>query len=242
MTPEIVERTLSTSLKAIILDCDGVILESVEIKTRAFRSLFQGYPAHLDRIIQLHRDNTGLSRYDKFQIIYRDYLRQPLSEAEIARLDHAFSDLVFREVLTCPFVPGAEEFLVEAGKQWPLFLVSGTPHEELCQVVRERGLARYFRQIYGSPRRKERLLRDIARAYAWDARDLIFIGDSLVDRQAAQAVGIHFVGRVREGTATPFPESVRWIVSNLKELAARWNTIVEEIGSDLRSSALSPDA
>lgn len=223
------ERTGPSTLKAIIFDFDGVILESVDIKTEAFRRLFKDYPDHVERIVQLHRENTGLSRYEKFRIIYRDYLRKPLTEQDIVRLDRAFSELVIAEVMSCRFVPGAQEFLAYAACHWPLFIVSGTPHDELCKIVQVRGLARYFRQVHGSPRSKEVLLREILGAYGWEAKDIVFVGDSGADAQAARTVGIRFVGRVREGATTPFPDTVRWIVSDMKELAARWDAMLGEL-------------
>lgn len=218
-----------STLKAVILDFDGVIIESVDIKTRAFRLLFQDHPNHLERIVQLHRDNTGLSRYEKFRIIYRDYLKKPLSEKEVTRLDRTYSNLVVTEVLSCPFVPGAQEFLAHAVGHWPLFVVSGTPHDELGDIVRRRGLGRYFRQVYGSPRSKKDLLREILSDNGWRSRDIVFVGDGLADFRAADAVEVPFVGRVPIGTANPFPTSVRWVISDLQDLMNRWKTIVAEL-------------
>lgn len=227
--PGTAQRAGPTALKAVILDFDGVILESVEIKTEGFRRLFQDYPDHLERIVQLHRANTGLSRYEKFRIIYRDFLKKPLSDGEITHLDRAFSELVLTEVLSCPFVPGAQEFLAHAAGHWPLFVVSGTPHDELCEIVQRRGLARYFRQVYGSPRSKKVLLREILRVNGMGSRELVFIGDGLADLHAAEAVRIPLIGRVCKGERNPFPVSVRWVVSDLRDLLCRWPLIVAEL-------------
>ena len=218
-----------STLKAVILDFDGVILESVDIKTRAFHLLFQDRPDQIERIVQLHRDNTGLSRYEKFRIIYLDYLKKPLSEKEVSRLDRAYSNLVVAEVLSCPFVPGAQEFLAHAVGRWPLFVVSGTPHDELREIVQLRGLGRYFHRVYGSPRSKETLLREILAENGWCSKNLVFVGDGLADLHAADAAGIPFVGRVCKGESNPFPASVRSIVSDLQDLLSRWPTIVADL-------------
>ena len=45
-------------IKNIIFDFDGVILESVEIKTQAFAKLFSNYPLYIDEIISHHRNNS----------------------------------------------------------------------------------------------------------------------------------------------------------------------------------------
>ncbi len=46
-------------LKALIFDFDGVIFESVDIKTRAFREIFKNHPEHLDRITRRQLSNGG---------------------------------------------------------------------------------------------------------------------------------------------------------------------------------------
>lgn len=117
----------SSPCKAVALDFDGVVLESVDIKARAFRTLFTGFPDEVERIVQFHREHLGLSRYEKFSIIYRDILRRPLSETDIERLGRQFATLIAEEIRLCPFVPGALEFLTKTSASLPIFIVSGTP-------------------------------------------------------------------------------------------------------------------
>lgn len=213
-------------LKAVVFDFDGIILESVDLKTRSFHALFHDHPQDLDRIVQLHLENGGLSRYEKFEIIYRDYLRQPLSEVERSRLDQEFSAFVAKEILACPFVPGALEFLVRESGHVPFFVVSGTPEAELREIVQLRKLDRYFCRIYGSPRGKDVLLREILTVNSLQSSEVVFVGDSMTDLMASASAGVHFVGRVPAGSANPFPDSVRWVVSDLHELASRWPAIL----------------
>ena len=56
-------------IKAIIFDFDGVICESVNVKTIAFKKLFADYPEHQDRIVEYHLVNGGISRYEKLRIL-----------------------------------------------------------------------------------------------------------------------------------------------------------------------------
>ena len=49
-------------IKAIIFDFDGVLVESAEIKTKAFEMLFSDYPDTIDDIVQYHKKNMGISR------------------------------------------------------------------------------------------------------------------------------------------------------------------------------------
>ena len=48
-------------IKAIILDFDGVILESVSVKTEAFRKLFSNKPDYVDEIVEFHIKNGTIT-------------------------------------------------------------------------------------------------------------------------------------------------------------------------------------
>ncbi|MCK8519384.1 HAD family hydrolase [Methanoculleus sp. 7T] len=66
------------ALFTVILDFDGVIVESIPLKTVAFRKIFSFAPEHLDEIIAFHLENGGMSRYDKFRYIYANILNEDL--------------------------------------------------------------------------------------------------------------------------------------------------------------------
>lgn len=59
-------------IEVIILDFDGVVVESVDIKTEAFRELFQEYE-NVDDIVQYHLQNNAISRFIKFKYIYESF-------------------------------------------------------------------------------------------------------------------------------------------------------------------------
>ena len=42
-------------INAIIFDFDGVLVESVDIKTQAFKNLFSFAPNHINDIIEYHK-------------------------------------------------------------------------------------------------------------------------------------------------------------------------------------------
>ena len=51
--------------RAIIFDFDGVIVESEEIKTRAFISMYRGYgPAVVEAAVAHHRANGGIDGHE----------------------------------------------------------------------------------------------------------------------------------------------------------------------------------
>lgn len=188
----------------IIFDFDGVILESTDIKTRAFRELFSPYPDQLEAIVAYHEANAGISRFRKFRHIHEHILERPFDAEEERALGERFSDLVVEEVIRCPFVPGALELLKAYIKECPLFLASGTPEGELRRLVEARNLTAFFRSVYGSPKGKPAIIEEILDITAKPKTSLVFVGDGMSDYEAAKAAGVAFVGRGRPGRRHPF--------------------------------------
>jgi len=185
-----------TAPLAVALDCDGVILESVEAKTRAFGALFAEHgPEASAFMVRWHLEHGGVSRYRKFAHFYRERLGREITPEESADLDRRFSDLCLAEVLASPMVPGALEFLKEWDARLPLYVVSGAPEGELREIFARRGLTGHFRAVYGSPAAKPEILARILTEEGLPPRRLLMVGDSGTDRDAAAAVGALFYGR-----------------------------------------------
>jgi HAD superfamily hydrolase (TIGR01549 family) len=212
--------------RAVVFDFDGVILESIDVKTRAFVALFDRWPQHEDAIRRLHLENTGVSRYEKFVRIHRDILGVPLDDEEKERLGREFGRLIREEMLSCEFVTGARELLERLAASYMLFVASGTPEEEMREIVSARGLDRYFEGVYGSPASKAEILRRILGEHQLAAGEVVFVGDALSDYEGARAVDVLFVARVPQGDPSIFPDDgVLATVSDLRELGERWDTL-----------------
>jgi HAD superfamily hydrolase (TIGR01549 family) len=212
--------------RAVVFDFDGVILESVDVKTRAFVALFDRWPEHAESIRRLHLDNAGVSRYEKFARIHRDILGVPLDDAERDRLGREFGRLIREEMLSCEFVIGARELLEQFAPSYALFVASATPEEEMREIVSERGLDGFFTDVYGSPASKAEIMRLILTEHELAPNEVVFVGDALSDYEGARAVDVPFVARVPPGEASIFPDDgVLATVSDLRELALRWEAL-----------------
>lgn len=197
-----------TSYKTVILDFDGVIVESLAIKDKAFEEVFKDFPTELPEIMKYHRAHNAIIRYEKFRYIYEVILQKPYT-AEIAeRLSAQFSHFVFEQIVSCPYVRGAKEFLDEFQRHVLLYLVSINPPQELRRILAARKLDGYFTDVYAHPWPKADAIRDILRRNNFEEKEAIFIGDSPEDFKAAQMAGIGFLARQSDKSWSAYPVKV----------------------------------
>lgn len=188
-------------LKAVIFDFDGVLAESVNIKTEAFKRLFEKEGTDVvDRVIVYHLEHGGVSRFEKFKYIYKEILRRTLSDEEFSSLCERFEELVLSAVMSAPEVNGASECLRKLQGKVRLFIVSGTPQDEMRLIAKVRGIGHYFDGIYGSPETKTELVRKILDTYNLKADEVVFIGDAMTDYNAAKETGTGFIARITPET------------------------------------------
>jgi len=201
--------------KVIILDFDGTIVESVGIKDAAFYELFKGFPEHLEEIMAYHLSQNATIRFEKFEFIYRNILKQPYSEEIKEKLSSRFSNIVFDKIAECAYVRGALEFLDHFSSVIPLYLVSMSPGDELGEILRKRSLTQYFKKVYSSSWKKVDAIDDILRREDVLPHETVFVGDAYEDFQAAQSMNVSFVGRDSE---KPFFDSGVQVFEDLCEI------------------------
>ena len=106
-------------IKAIIFDYDGVIAESVNVKTEAFAELYKPYGEKIvQKVIEHHEANGGVSRFEKFKIYHKDFLGEDIDQQKVYELAKQFSDLVLQKVIDSPYVIGAYDFISSNFTNW----------------------------------------------------------------------------------------------------------------------------
>lgn len=189
------KRKSRALLKVLILDFDGVVVESNSIKTRAFEKVFARFPEHLDAMRAFHQAHVSASRYTKFGYL-AELLGRNGDATLIADLAADFSGRVMDEMKTVPMVNGAETFLAMVKGRLPIFLASVTPEPELKHILAERGLADWFTDVYGCPPwTKPNALRSVLARESASPGEALLIGDSAGDQRAALETGVNFLGR-----------------------------------------------
>ena len=178
-----------------MFDFDGVLVESVDVKTRAFAALYAEHGKEVvAAVVAHHLAHGGLSRFEKFRHCHRVFLGRDLPAAEERALGERFSALVEDAVVASAWIPGAREFLEAWHGQLPMYVASGTPEAELLRIVERRGMARYFAGVRGTPATKGELIAGFARAEGVSPERVLMVGDSTTDYEGALQAGSGFVG------------------------------------------------
>ncbi len=202
-------------LEALFFDFDGVIVDSNSTKTEAFGTLFGAYDRDIvDQIVAYHRSYGGISRVEKIRYAHEHFIGQPLTEAEVGRWSARYSELVVEKVIAANLIKGAMEFLESHSQSLPVFVISGTPEDELTYIIERRNMLGLFREILGSPVKKPDHIRNLLAGYRLAPERCIFIGDALTDYHAARETGMHFIG-VQSNVS--FPEGTT-VLTDCREL------------------------
>lgn len=176
-----------------IFDCDGVILDSNRLKIDAMRETLLSLKysdESVDECVGYFAKNFGKSRFHHVDVFLDGFLLGQFSSREAAesQILSGFSRKCIDLYLTASLTPGFIEFItsLEGNK----YVASGSEQEELRIVFLNRGLNKYFVQIYGSPTQKNELVKNIVNMEK--SSETIIFGDAVSDLEAAEENGIAF--------------------------------------------------
>ena len=181
-------------IKAIIFDFDGVILDSNNLKTKAFKDLYKDIDKNdLKKILDFHKLNAGLSRFKKISYFQRNIIRKDYSSREIINKSKKFSNLVLNKIIKAKYINGAKKFITNNKSKKLLFISSGTPQIELKYISNKKKISIFFDGIYGSPNDKNLHIKNIKKKWDLKNKEILFIGDSIIDLTAASKFKLHFL-------------------------------------------------
>lgn len=210
----------------VIFDCDGVLLNTMAQKIRAFREWVPVHHAELtEAFMERVMHGFGKSRRHHIEGFYADLVGRPpeadFLEAEIQR----FTEICEPLCASAGWLSGSREFIeacMDAGVM--RYVLSGTPQEPLEEMLAAHGAREIsrdapdamFHRILGSPPAKPEHLEQILSETHTPAHRAVFIGDANADHFAAVHVGVHFVYTPSEAKR-PDGETPT-IVEDLREL------------------------
>lgn len=179
----------------VFWDFDGVLKDSVAVKTDAFVRLFQRFGGDIaSRVRSHHEKNGGMSRLEKMPL-YLEWAGENVTPQNIEAYCQRFSDIVLRRVIAAPWVAGVERILRKNPYAQEFILVTATPQDEITEILESLDLRSCFSEVFGAPTKKGEAICDcLSRRDALRSRCLM-IGDARADMDAALENGIPFLLR-----------------------------------------------
>lgn len=182
-----------TEYKALVFDCDGVVLNSNRVKTDAFYQAALPYgEAAAQALVEYHVQHGGISRYKKFAYFLESIVEPSQQGPGFEELLSRYASEVYEGLMCCDIADGLHELRESTGNaRW--LIVSGGDQAELRAVFAARGIDQLFDGgIFGSPDTKDEILkRELANVNI--QQPALFLGDSKYDYQAASTARLDFV-------------------------------------------------
>lgn len=227
---------VSMSIRAVILDFDGVIADTERLHFAAFRDVFAGRgwtldePTYFDRYLGC--DDVGLVKE------FAEDRGLSLSADDIEGLVSAKGHLFGRHLTSSDILfPGARPSIERLAAQFTIGIASGALHHEIVAILRTAGLADVFGAIVAADDvsatkpAPEPYLTAAARlgvAPEW----CVAVEDSAPGLQSARAAGMRTIGVTTTSPAHALTEADR-VVAGLHEVSPE---LVAELGATKKGS------
>lgn len=182
--------------KVVVWDFDGVLMDSMPVRSRGFELVLASYPKQeIQELLNYHNQNGGLSRYVKFRYFFEEIRREKVSDTEVDGLASSFSGIMRAQLNNRDLlIQDSMTFVQAMHEDFRMHIASGSDENELRYLCKELDISRYFVSIHGSPKPKRRILADLLEANGYRVKDVVLVGDSTNDADAAFANAVDFVG------------------------------------------------
>ena len=167
----------------ILLDVDGVILDSNQLKSEAIFQATLKFTNH-ETAREFTNYFTALNGVPR-EIKINHYFAESSINGKILE---AYNDLLRDSAKDVKMTEGAIEFLELKSKETTLVALSGASHSELVSIFKSLRINQFFSQIFGGPTSKTENIENID-----TSKVKYYVGDSIVDYELALANNIPFI-------------------------------------------------
>ncbi len=189
------DDTLLKVKQIVFWDFDGVIKDSVLVKSVGYEQLFMPYgESVVEKVRQHHNAHGGISRYDKIPL-YLGWAGELITADQVQNFCSQFSGLVKQAVIDAPWVPGVREYLQANHSNQYFVLMTATPQEEIEQILHALDITHCFRETHGAPTEKTTVVHDVLERLHCLSEQALVVGDSDTDLSAAEENNVDFLLR-----------------------------------------------
>ena len=220
-------------IKAITFDFDGTLADTNHLKRAAYFQLFPDFVGREETIAAAIDAGWDATRLEIITQIVRSLYVDETIDAQDSLIQEKvaqYGKIVLAGAIAAPEIRGASAALTELSVNHALYLNSLTPTIPLTRITEERGWARHFRKIYGSPERKSDNLRRILDHAGLNPYENVVVGDSETDLLSSQEVGCPFIAirfeyRTNSFRSLPDMEKLPTAIMELKKVTSTANEL-----------------
>ena len=181
--------------KIVFWDFDGVIKDSVQVKSAGYGKLFSPFGKNVvDRVNQHHGLHGGISRFEKIPL-YLSWAGQPSDPVLVQEYCERFSNIVQQAVIDSPWVPGVYEYLKFNHERQCFILITGTPQKEIEKILQTLKIKHFFQEVHGAPKAKADVVKNALKRLYFAPEETLVVGDSRTDLEAAEKNNVAFLLR-----------------------------------------------
>ncbi len=196
----LIVKAKAGKIRCVVFDFDGVLVDSNEIKRKAYFEIFAPF-GDITGIVEgcLADKRTG-NRYQVLECILGGLKAIGILNPDefapnpLMHFAEKYNSICETYANYCKEIPGASDCLTRLSERYGLYVNSTTLQQPLRRIIRHRGWERYFTEVLGSPQTKIENLKWIMERESVTGDEVVFVGDSEVDLAAARTFGCHFVG------------------------------------------------
>jgi len=182
-------------VKCVIFDFDGTLVDSNEIKRKAFYEVTKdlvGADAVLDKI--LSSPNSG-DRYNIFNLLVIELKLARGVFVNALQLTDSYTKMCEYKISRAPEIKGATKTIKKLKNLGiKVFISSATPESALKKIIDMRGWKEIIDMSLGSPDSKTNHLQKILLENKFSKSSVVCVGDSEVDKDAALSIDCKFIG------------------------------------------------
>ncbi len=207
---QVVRWLKSNSLRVIIFDFDGTLLDIREVLERAIREVLKEYKIDVDLDIIIKEIGSILESIQGYPIP-KVILQTHKIFKFITTLNHIdfmqkleIAAKIFTRYLEyekdAPLFPGTKSLLEELKKHFDLYIISHSQSKNLERHLQEKKIEKYFKGIFGADKLPSlkpdpKVIDPIINLYKRPNRnEFLFIGDMPTDIETGQEAGIWTIG------------------------------------------------
>ncbi|MEZ0391612.1 MAG: HAD family hydrolase [Pseudobdellovibrionaceae bacterium] len=183
--------------ETVFFDFDGVLLDTLEAKGRAFQKVFSRFGGKVaDQVYDFHLNHGGLNRKQKIQECHRRFVGSEISEELLNEMLSLLATEMQNQLFSCVPVSGALQFMKShreaGGRAW---VVSAAPENEIKDLCVHFGYAPYLEGIHGFPNPKSEQMKKVLAQFSLNHKNCVMIGDAQEDLKAALENQVPFLLR-----------------------------------------------